>query len=489
MTNKKLFFFSLSILVILFSCDVKFGNEKSERSIYFDFYFDEKRMIINTEQDNSIEGQYLLVNSYNFVNLIKTNIPNDFSINQTNKKEWVIGWGENKAYYDSGCENLREIKNINNRTKKIELGKLLRGSGFPKKGQRIVFWKIISNQFEKYSNRSLLDLKKWKEFSGSSVSFAGINYENKLNRWIMLFQECDTSKKQIYASESNNLFNWTPSNYSKPILTYRQFKKYDWTKKNYSNKQTPIISDVKYINNKWLVVLIGENRNGKRLIGLAISNKSILGPYFIQKKPLFGVETLSDWNKKGYIRAKLAYNQTKKKYLIAFTGVNCENIENVGLAYSSDLINWSISKRNPVIKSHSGWRSKNESSEVDYVSWEGNIVKLVISGTKKLRNGFYSNYILKQNNKTISGNVDDAQLGVYISNNNGNSFLQHQNNPVIINNYADLTENEHMGGFIQFIETDSLTYFFYQAKTSMNGLKYSIYLRTKRKVVSHKVCK
>jgi len=463
------------LLLILFSC-----SEKKEDSVYSNFYFEEKAMIINTEQDNSIEGTYLKIESIQ-KNIFKINSPNHFYITETKLKKWVIGWGSNQDYYDNGSENIRKIISINPEAHTVLLGELLRGKGFPKKNQTVVFWNRSASDFTKTKRTSLIDLTLWKEFAGTSNSFGGIGFDLQQKHWVMLFQECDTSKKQIYAAESSNLTDWKAANQGNPIMRYKDFKNIKWAAQNYRNKQTPIISDLQFINNRWTILLNGIDKNGKRNVGIAHSKKSILGPYTIHEKAILQSKPSSDWNSKGNFSAKIAYNSIQQKYILAFTGLNKEFTENVGIAFSKDLIHWNMSPQNPVISNHSGWRSKPTSSEVDYLNWKKNNIELILSGTKQLNQGFYVHYISKEANKAMSGNVDDAQLGLYVSKNNGNTFYAHKNNPLIINDYTDFSENQHMGGNLKFIDTDSLTYFFYQAKTNQKELKYSIYLRTKNK--------
>ena len=114
------------------------------------------------------------------------------------------------------------------------------------------------------------------------------------------------------------------------------------------------------------------------------------------------------------------------------------------------------------------------------VTWNNKQLDFIVSGTKKLRYNPTDTNIYSLNFKYNSGNVDDAQLGRFTSNNRGKTFKQHKNNPVIVNDYSDASENEHMGGNIKFIKWKGYMYYFYQAKTSQNELKYSIYVKTKK---------
>jgi hypothetical protein len=80
-----------------------------------------------------------------------------------------------------------------------------------------------------------------------------------------------------------------------------------------------------------------------------------------------------------------------------------------------------------------------------------------------------------------AGNVSDAQLGLYRSVDYGKTFIAHKNNPVFVNDYTNVYENEHMGAGFEFVKTDSADYIIYQVKNSNNEPKYSILLREKRK--------
>ena len=57
------------------------------------------------------------------------------------------------------------------------------------------------------------------------------------------------------------------------------------------------------------------------------------------------------------------------------------------------------------------------------------------------------------------------------------TFTAHKNNPIFTNDYSNPYENEHLGGNLKLIKTDSLDYLFYQGKSSFSGLKYNVMLR------------
>lgn len=459
-------FFSISYLI---SCRENRATEKT-----FPFYFDEKTMIINQEQNNQIEGEYITVLKKINATEFKIKIPTYFK--NHNPKKWTLGWGNGIPLNDAGNENLALIDSINFNQNKVYIGKQIKGNRKLKKNNRIVFWNFQANEFKHTITQNIIDLKKWKNFTGNSISFGGIFYDLNKKKWMLLFQECDNPKRQIYGASSENLINWQPVNNGKPLLTYLNFKNINWAKLNFKTKQTPWLTDVIEHKNKYYLIFSGTNKKGLQSIGIGES-KLLNHDFKIYKNEILKPGYLTAWNNKGCFNGKISKKQNQ--FILAYDGINDQNIENVGIAYSTDLFHWKNSNSNPVISNHSGWRSKFESSEPDYIKWKKDTILLVVSGTKKTNDGFLSHYVYRNMYKEKSGNVDDAQLGLFISTDNGKHFYPHSNNPVIINNYALATENEHMGGNIKFIEKDDSIYFFYQVKNNHHGLKYSIHLKIK----------
>ena len=120
--------FAISFLFLLFSC-----TEQIEKQD-FQSFLDEPCMIVNYEQDNTIEGEYIIVDEINLLDssvIIK--IPENFFLNNSNLANWMIGWGNDQPLYDAGVENLRTIFAIDISKKIIRLGNIARGNGFPKK--------------------------------------------------------------------------------------------------------------------------------------------------------------------------------------------------------------------------------------------------------------------------------------------------------------------------------------------------------------------
>jgi len=465
---KRIVFIAI-ISFLLCSC-----NEKKQESLDFPFFLHEKCMIINTEQDNSIEGTYLKVLSGGKTEKILTNLPENFYINKSNFKNWVTGWGSNVPLYDAGVENIRQIDTILP-DNTIKLGKLMRGSGYPDNDQRIVFWNKQPTGFVKESGLPVLDTKQFNRFHGKSIQFSGLVYVYALNSRVMFFNESDHDTIMTYVATSENLINWNPDESGKPLFTPSDFKNIPWA--NGKAAQTPVVRDIQYFSNKWYLFLDGYDNFGKRHIGLAVSDGSILGPYKIKEQALVSPGKKGSWNDNSCFYAKVC--RYKDKFIMFYDGRNSKGEENIGMAYSYDLAVWTEHIANPVINEHQGWRSSPGVSEPAYIEVHGDSIFLLVAGAKKFKMGAWHHYITRRMYLDKSGNVNDAQLGVYLSTDGGKSFIPHVNNPVFTNNYADDTEDGHLGACFSFIKTDSANYIFYLAKKENAG--YNIFCRTLKK--------
>ncbi len=465
----------ISAIIILASC-----SRKCETPADFSFFLNEKCMLVNTCQDNSIEGKYLKVISVEKNNCLITNIPDNFFINNTNAANWVIGWGNNIPLYDASCENIRAIRSVDLKTKQIETGELLRGKGFPMKGQRIVFWNRNPSGFIKQTKFPVINPHKWKGFCGESLSFSSVVYDSLLKKWVMLFSECDTDRIQIYIAQSDNLISWSPANNGEPILKAVDFKNTQWggAGKNGILTQTPFLSDIIRFQSKWYLFMDGYDKTGKRNIGVAVSKNSILGPYEIISEPVITPGKKGSWNDKSCFFGKVVFY--KNRFIMFYDGKDIKGNECIGMAYSTDLINWTNYENNPVLDQHYGWRSNTGCAEPSYIECRGDSIFLIAAGAKKFKMGPFHHYITRRMYMDVSGNVDDAQLGVFLSTDGGKSFKPHPDNPVFVNDYSDPYENEHMGGNFELIKTDTMDFIFYQAKSSFGGSKYNIHVRTKK---------
>ena len=472
---KKTLIFLISIQLIIVSCSEIIDKKK------FSSPLEEPCMIVNYEQDNTIEGRYIIVEKFQRRDSsIYIEFPRNFHLNNVNCKHWVLGWGNNKPLYDAGVENIRNIEKIDIKNGKLYLGTLQRGLGFPTEKQRIVFWNTKPSGFYNYNKKPIINSAIWPQFSGKSISYSSIEYDSLLSKWIMIVNECDTSKIQIYAAMSDNLINWEAANNGNPILTVSDFEKCNWAGVDKTGRipQTPYASDIFRYNNKWYLFLDGYSSNGKRHIGLAISETTLLGPYKVNKNPILSPGLKGSWNDESVFYAKI--KKYKDEFVMFYDGRNSEGYERIGMAYSKDLINWVNSNNNPVLDQHKGWRSSVGCTEPNYIEIRNDSILLMVAGVKKFKMGAWHHYITKRMYLDKSGNVDDTQLGIYLSTDGGTTFIAHENNPVYTNDYANKYENEHMGGNFKLIKTDTADFIIYQAKSSFDGLKYNIMLRVKK---------
>jgi hypothetical protein len=484
---KKLFWlFSVKVTIIyLFFIYFSRNNENPTSRRSFNFFLNEPCMIINLEQNNDIEGTYLSVNNVNIKDsTIQLKLPKNFFITRKNISKWQLGWGSEIPLFDSGVENIRKISWINHKKGTIRLGEILRGKGWPKKNQRIVFWNNTPNNFRKITDTPVLNTKLWPGFSGTSVHFSSIEFDSVQSKYFMFFNECDTSKINIYVATSKNLINWTPENKGKPILTNKDFKNCIWAKneKPSNEKSTPFISETFFFNKKWHLFFHGYDSNGKRHIGLATS-KNILGPYKVRRKAILSPSINIPWSESSVYYPKIS--KFKDGFVMFYAGENKYGNQGIGMATSKNLINWENNPKNPVIVSHFGWRSVLGCTEPTFIKTKGDTIYLMIAGAKIFKMGFWHHYISRRMYMDKSGNVDDTQLGVYMSTNKGKNFLAHKNNPVFINDYGQKNENEHLGGNFKYISNDTAEFIIYQAKSSNKGLKYNIMIRMRKKYKTH----
>lgn len=464
------------VFFVSFSC-----SEKIEKT-RFNFFLSESCMILNYEKDNTIEGTYIIVDAISLKDSsISLKNQNDHSLKFLQNKNWVIGWGNNKPLYDAGVENLRMIKKIDYAKNKIYLGKLVRGSGLPKRNQKLVFWNSTPSDFINKLKKPIINPKMWPQFSGESIGFASIEFDNILQKWVILVNECDNLNIQIYAAISDNLVDWEAANNGKPILTASDFEKCTWAGKDRSGKikQTPFVSDIIRHKNKWHLLLDGYDEHGKRHIGTATSKSTLIGPYVISKNPILSPGEKGSWNDEAVFYAKV--KKYKDGVIMFYDGRNSDGYEQIGMSFSRDFIRWTHSKKNPVIDQHQGWRSAVGCSEPNLIEVRGDSIILMVAGVKKFKMGPWHHYVTGKMYKDLPGNVDDAQLGVFLSIDGGTKFKPHVNNPIFINDYSNKFENEHMGGNFKLIQTDTADFIIYQAKSSFEGSKYNILLRVRDK--------
>lgn len=129
-------------------------------------------MIVNYEQDNTSEGNYITVSKFQKTDSsVSIKIPENFFITAVNFKNWVIGWGNNIPLHDAGVENIRGIEAIDFKNGKIYLSKFFRGRGFPAQNQRIVFWNTRPSGFSNELKNRLLTRKYGRNLVEKALIF------------------------------------------------------------------------------------------------------------------------------------------------------------------------------------------------------------------------------------------------------------------------------------------------------------------------------
>ncbi len=459
-------------------------------AINFPFFLSEKTMIINKEQNNEVEGTYLKIEEIINDSTVRVNLPEEFYLNNSNITEWMLGWPTGKAYYDAANENLRRILSINTSTRTVVLGSLLRGNGFPVINQRIAFWNKSPSGFKNFEQGKIIKPEWWGEFAGRSAEFGAIVFDSARAQWIMYLQEVDTNHVSIYAATSTDLNNWVPYNQGKTFISAGQFSAAAWAGTDGDGKtpQTARLYSIIYHNGVYHFYLSGYDKLAKRHIGLITAIDPLAGPFTIHPQPIISPSvTGPDVN--GCFYPKVC--RLGNKFLLYYDGVGTDGTESVCLAQSNDLTIWEKFSGNPVIVKHYGWRSGRFTSEPSFVTCSKDSVWLMIGGYKKYNTEFEKEDSLQnrlpldkgifsaaeaEKGKHISGNVMDAEHGVFLSTDGGFTFRPHINNPIWINDYSDTLQNDHLGG--DFFYNDNLI--LYQAKSETEK-RYNILKRIKSK--------
>ena len=457
-------------------------NEKPEKHFSnAGIPFSEKTMILNVEQDNSIEGTYLAVTERkdDGIVIVKNlrGVDLDFGADE---KSWMLGWGRGKPYFDAGNENLRTIKSYESTTGTFILGEILRGQGFPTKGVKVTLWNKNPSGFFKITKGPLLDSHAgWHAFAGENIVFGKIIRDTLRNQWLMYVNETDTPTVHVYAAVSKDLIDWVPARNGEAILSDSDFKNAEWAAKNVSGRQLPgpNITDAIFKDSLWYFFLSGIGKDGNRMIGLAISRDPLNGPFQIHEEALLKPGKPGSWDESACFHPKiLKYGDA---YLMFYDGYNKAGEEMLGMAFSKDLLHWQKNGNQAVLKGHNGWRSFVNSSEPAHVSARKDSIFLFLVGAKALKNNLQGR-VMCNRFMDKPGNVNDNQLGCYLSLDGGKSFVSHKNNPLFINDYSDPFENDHLGACLEWFEKDGQTYLFYVAKTDAQGLAYHPFLRRKK---------
>lgn len=462
-------------------------TNKTTLAVSFPFFLFEKTMILNREQDNEIEGTYLKVIEKINDSTFKINLPPDFYLTDKDLSQWMLGWPTGKAYYDAGNENLRQIKTLDSKTGAVVLGNLLRGTAFPGLNQRVVFWSKSPSGFANSSSGAAIRPEWWKDFAGNSIEFGAIIFDSLSKQWITYLQEVDTVSMRIYAATSTNLRDWKPYK-NKALFSPADFKNTTWAGLAEDGKtpQTPRLYTALYDKGIYYLFLSAYGKSGYRHIGLVTTKNLLTGPFTIYPEPVISPEAGS-YDCRGCFYPKIA--RADNRFLLYYDGVDAEGVERVCLAESEDLTHWKKSTHNPVLDNHYGWRSGPFTSEPNYVQCSNDSVWLMAGGYKKYNTEFserdsaegrlpLDKAIFKKAEQDkgmyVSGNVMDAQLGVFLSTDGGYTFRPHINNPVWINDYSDSLQNDHIGG--NFFNNGHII--LYQAKSETQK-RYNILVREK----------
>jgi hypothetical protein len=461
-------------LLIVLGLLFMFKKERAEQTQRFDYFLNETSLISNLESNNHIEGTPIVVVHRNGNRIRLSAMPTKIKDGQ--KNQWLLGWGAGMPYNNRGVENIRNCQFAG--STEITLGELIKGSGYPTLGDTLVFWNAKPSGYEIVEN-DLIATSMWKGFAGNSIHFANVVFDSEQNLFYIFANECDTSKIDIYSAVSTNLRQWSPVNNGYPILRTSDFEKVTWCGWNEQGtiRQSPFVSDIFFWNNKWYLLLYGFDKNGVRNIGYATAKK-LSDKFQIAKTPILTPKKAGKWAEQGVFYPKIScFNDT---IYLSFTGINNKNVEHLGLAKGSDIYQLIPLKNEPIIYTGSGWRNSDLSSESARIEVKKDSIFILLAGKKKWNDNIVQRRIFKTSYLEEKGNVHISQLGVFLSTDGGKTFIGHTNNPVLINHYATTTLNNHSGGNLARIETDSMSYLIQQEKATLPNSRYLITLKAKR---------
>jgi hypothetical protein len=472
---KKLFLISLLFgLLTLAGILIPLGKSQTEQTLYFDYFLNETTLIFNLESNNHITGAPIVVVKRYGNRILLSAIPNKIEGGIENK--WLIGWGTGKPYNNRGIENIRACTFSG--SGEVKIGNLLKGGGYPKQGDSVVFWNTTPSGFHTIKEE-LFSPSIWKDFAGNSIHFANVVFDSVQRLYYIFANECDTSKIDIYSAFSQDLHNWYPTNNGKPILLTSDFKSVTWCGWDEFGKirQAPFVSDIFHWQDMWYLLLYGYDDNGVRNIGYAYAKK-INDKFKINDKPILTNKRLNNWADKGVFYPKIAcFNDT---IYMSFTGINKNRVEHLGLAKGISLDQLNVLDKNPIIYTGSGWRNSDLSSESARIEVKNDSVFILLAGKKKWNDNLIERRFFKTAYIQEKGNVDISQLGVFLSTDGGKTFLSHANNPVLINNYNTFSKNNHSGGNLAVVITDSMIYLVQQEKATYPNKRYLVTLKGKR---------
>lgn len=427
------FFILLFSVQILFSCEYQNVDIPFQKQHYF---------YSNHQGNNTIEGDHLYINK-----IKKDTVFFDHSFLKILKnidKNWIIGQGSGKAYFDTGKEYFWFIKDIIKPKNAIVIK---RPKGL-KQDLPIVFWKCGPYP-SKFSNTL-----------NFSWGFSKIIFNQKDSIYRTHIYECDTDSVNLYLATSKNSFNWD----IKHLLSPKDFKNVSWNvpAEDGTMKVTPLISEVINYNEKFFSFAYGDDATMKTYIGLLISD-SLDGKYKIIDKPLLSPDSNSYFSNNDVYHPKVV--KTDSCWMMFYTAKNIKKEAYTCVAKSNDLISWNVLKEN-IIPRNKGWNSALFNQLCAQVKIKNDTLFLWSTGAKDV--GDYKN--------PNKGNAMDACIGKFYTLLPKIDFKECPGNPVFGGNPIFESENDHVGAAFQEIIIDGYKTTFYHAKGSSTR-KYTIFVR------------
>lgn len=448
------------------------SKTKAANKLIFNWRITAPGMIVNKERCNIIEGTYLRVSNLNEADcyIEIEDLPATFFLT-LEKSEWFIGWGDGDRYYNRGNENLAEIVGWDTLKKRFYLADL---DKFPQLNQEVVLWRKSLNYLRPLGHEMIIHSEDILGYPSQSMSFSRVLYDDLSTNYFMFVQPVDEDETPIFLLKSNDLRNWSNALGDKAVFDADFFKGVEWTNNESILKKgtCPQISDFIFHNGSWYLFITGINSKNERQIGVVKSKTGIFGPYVLDPSPLLSNGKRNTWNEAGVFYPKVL--KRDNCFQLFYDGVSKDGKEAVGVANSFDFITWDHYNKNPVINEHSGWRSDKRVSEPAYVEASGDTTFLLVAGAKEFNDEWYHKKIFRNSYISAKGNVDQTQLGIYMSLDGGYTFVAHSNNPVFTNNFGNKYENAHLGANFSIVEKQDTTFYFYQAKTSFPKLRYVI---------------
>ena len=179
----------------------------------------------------------------------------------------------------------------------------------------------------------------------------------------------------------------------------------------------------------------------------------------------------------------------KNKFILCYDAIGTLKRETVSFASSTNLFQWSQSTL-PNIDDHFGWRNGIYTSEPSYFTCHKNYLFVHSGGYKKFNTEYTTeelpaNFSIShkdqsQKGKYVSGNVADAEQGLFYADANNPIFHAYRHNPIFINDYSNTEQDDHLGGNFYFFRTKKSDVILYQAK-SKTLKRYSIFYTCKKR--------